>query len=182
MVDDNAATPESTDGGESGHTPPEQHGDRNAPGKQTFEPITSQADLDRVLSARLDRERAKFSDYESYKAKAAELDKIEEANKTELQKQQDRTTDAERRATAAESKLLRRDIAIEHKLSVEDAALLDGVTDEDAMRSLAARLATVATPAPRTPAPDQGQGARETSPEADADAEYAKYYPQPTNK
>lgn len=64
-------------------TPPEQQSDR----KSAFEPITSQAELDRVLSGRLDRERAKFADYEAMKAKASQFDEIEEANKSELQKQ-----------------------------------------------------------------------------------------------
>ena len=55
----------------------------------------SQADVDNVVSERLKRERAKYSDYEELKAKAAKLDEIEEANKTELQKATERATELE---------------------------------------------------------------------------------------
>ena len=37
-----------------------------------FEAITSQEQLDKVLSKRLERERAKYADYEELKQKAAE--------------------------------------------------------------------------------------------------------------
>lgn len=72
---------------------------------------------------------------------AKRLAEIEEANKSEAQKASERTAAAETRALEAEAKVLRRDVAIEHKLTAEDAALLDTITDEDAMRRLAARLA-----------------------------------------
>src|SRR5690606_16660079 len=106
-----------------------------------FKPITSQEELNRVLKDRLDRERAKFADYAELKAKAAKLDEIEEANKSEAEKVAERLAKAERAAAEAEARALRREIALEHKLSKDDAALLDAVSDEDAMRRLAARLA-----------------------------------------
>lgn len=71
---------------------------------------------------------------------AKKLAEIEESSKSEAQKAADRATAAEQRAVEAEAKVLRRDIAIEHKLGKDDAALLDALTDEDAMRALAARL------------------------------------------
>ena len=37
-----------------------------------FEAITSQEQLDKILSKRLERERAKYADYEELKQKAAE--------------------------------------------------------------------------------------------------------------
>lgn len=116
----------------SGETPPADGG---------FKPITSQEELNRVLKDRLDRERAKFADYAELKAKAAKLDEIEEANKSEAEKVAERLAKAEAAAREAEARALRREIALEHGLSKEDAALLDAVTDEDAMRRLAARLA-----------------------------------------
>lgn len=60
-----------------------------------FTPITSQDALDKVISARLERERAKFSDYSELKTKAARLDEIEEANQSELEKLQSKLAKAE---------------------------------------------------------------------------------------
>lgn len=73
---------------------------------------------------------------------AARLVEIEDANKTEAQRAADAQKSAEERAIAAEARVLRREVALEHSLSKDDAGLLDGITDEDAMRALAARLAT----------------------------------------
>ena len=44
-----------------------------------FTPISSQAELDRIIEQRLMRERQKFAGYAEYKAKAAELDTLKEA-------------------------------------------------------------------------------------------------------
>jgi hypothetical protein len=72
---------------------------------------------------------------------ADRLAKLEAAQMSEAEKAADRLTKAEERAVQAEAKALRREIALEHKLSTDDAGLLDNVTDETAMRALAARLA-----------------------------------------
>lgn len=58
----------------------------------------TQAELDGIVAERLKRERAKYEGFEDFKAKAAKLDEIEEANKSELQKATDR-------ASALESEL-----------------------------------------------------------------------------
>lgn len=65
----------------------------------------------------------------------------EDASKTEAEKVADRLADFEKRAAEAESKAARRDVALEFGLSKGDAGLLDAITDEKAMRSLAERLA-----------------------------------------
>lgn len=75
------------------------------------------------------------------KARAAKLDEIEEAQRTDAEKAADRLAKAEQRAAEAEARVLRREVALEHRLSAEDAELLDALTDEDAMRRLASRLA-----------------------------------------
>lgn len=68
------------------------------------------------------------------------------------------------------------DVARRHGItSDDDVALLRGATDADHMARLAERLKV--TPGPTGPAPDQGQGARPTTPQAEADAEYARYFP-----
>ncbi|WP_289009959.1 hypothetical protein [uncultured Thermomonospora sp.] len=72
-----------------------------------------------------------------YRTELRRLKGIEEAYATE----QTRAEKAEQRAAAAEARALRRQIALEHRLSAEDAALLDAVVDEEAIRALAERLA-----------------------------------------
>lgn len=104
-----------------------------------FKPITSQDELNRIIGERV--KRAKPADYDDLKAKAARLDEIEQANKSEAEKAAERLAKAERTAKEAEARALRREVALEHKLSKDDAALLDSITDEDAMRRLAERLA-----------------------------------------
>ena len=44
-------------------------------GSEDFTPITSQADLDRIVGARLAREKQKYADYETLREKAAKADK-----------------------------------------------------------------------------------------------------------
>lgn len=58
----------------------------------------TQAELDAIVSDRLKRERTKYEGFEEYKEKAAKLDELEEASKTELQK-------ATERARALEAEL-----------------------------------------------------------------------------
>lgn len=46
----------------------------------------TQSELDAIVKDRLAREKGKYADYEELKTKAAQLDQIEENNKSELQK------------------------------------------------------------------------------------------------
>ena len=50
----------------------------------------SQADVDKIVAERLQRERQKYGDYDSLKDKASKYDQLEEASKTELQKAVDK--------------------------------------------------------------------------------------------
>ena len=50
-----------------------------------FEPITSQAQLDEIIKARITRERAKYAGYEEFKAKAGEFDKYKATTGAELE-------------------------------------------------------------------------------------------------
>jgi hypothetical protein len=78
----NEPTTEGTEGGESS-------------GTTTF----SQEDVDRVVSERLARERAKFADYNDLKSKAKRLAEIEDANRSETEKAVEKAR-AEARAEA----------------------------------------------------------------------------------
>lgn len=55
-------------------------------GKASSEATFSQADIDRIVADRLNRERSKFADYEDLKAKAGRLDQLESEGKSDLDK------------------------------------------------------------------------------------------------
>jgi len=93
-----------------------------------FEPITSQEEFDKRISARIGRERAKFADYDELKTAAAELEKIRESQKTEAQKAQERLDAAERRAAELELKATRAEVAAAKSVPAE---LLTGSTREE---------------------------------------------------
>lgn len=55
------------------------------------EPRTfTQEEVDRIVGDRLQRERAKYADFETLKEKAAKFDEAEQAQKSELQKETER--------------------------------------------------------------------------------------------
>lgn len=118
-------------GNDNGGTPPEK----------PFTPITSQDDLNRIITDRVSRERGKFADYKDLKAKAAKLDEIEEANKTEIQKAADRLAAIERERDQATATALRLRVAARNQISDEDADLFLTGTDEATLTKQAERLA-----------------------------------------
>lgn len=71
-------------------------------GSEEFKAPASQEDLDRIIAARLDRERKKFADYDDIKARAARLDEMEEASKSETQKLQEQLASLKEQATKGE--------------------------------------------------------------------------------
>lgn len=97
------------------------------PGGKTF----TQAELDAIVAERLARERAKYPDYESIKAKAAKFDAAEEAGKSELQKANERAaalkTELEGLKKANQLRELRANVAREKSVP---EALLTGETEE----------------------------------------------------
>lgn len=123
----------------------DQGGNSNASGTTpdagNFAPITSQQDLDRIISDRLARERAKYADYRDLKQRAARLDEIEESQKTEAQKTADKLAKLEQRAADAEAGLLRWRIANEESIPAEDAEAFMTGRDEETLRKQAQRLA-----------------------------------------
>ena len=77
---------------------PEQEDTKTPTEGEAFTLITSQEKLNRIITARLFRERQKYADYDELKAASERLAKIEEASKTDLER-------AEARAQAAEARL-----------------------------------------------------------------------------
>ena len=112
----------------------------DTPAADEFKPITSQQELNAALKDRLERERAKFKDYNDIKAKAAKLDDIEQANLTELEKASSRITTAESERDTAKAEALRLRTAVTHGISLEDADLFLTGTDEETLTAQAKRL------------------------------------------
>lgn len=98
------------------------------------EPRTfTQEDVDRIVKDRLARVKAEPpADYDDLKAKAAKLDELEQANKTELEKAIARAEQAEQVAKAAADRARRADI----KSAVTSAATVAGAVDPDAVLAL----------------------------------------------
>lgn len=141
-------TPEPTDttsheGGNSGFTPP-----------------ASQDELNKIISARIERERAKYAGFDDLKAKAARLDEIEAASKTEAEKMAERLAEAEQSAAQAQREALRFKIASKFGVTDDDADLFLTGTDEETLTKQAERLAARAEESgkPRAPKPDPNQG------------------------
>jgi hypothetical protein len=118
-----------------GNTPPA--GETSA---GTFTPIGSQDELNRVLADRLSRERAKYADYDDLQAKASRLDTIEAANKSEIEKANDKAAAAASEAAAAKAEALRWKVAAKHGVSDQDAELFLTGTDEATLTRQAERL------------------------------------------
>lgn len=93
-----------------------------------FEAITSQEDFDKAIQARIARERNKFADYGELKAKAEKLTKIEEANKTEAQKQQEALAEAQAKLAELTTAKTRAEVAAAKGVPAE---LLSGSTQEE---------------------------------------------------
>jgi len=92
----------------------------------SFRVISSQDELDRVISERLKRERAKFADYTALKNKAEEFDRLADAQKTEAERLASKAQEAEARVAALAAKVrtktLRAEvITLSTKLGIVDA-------------------------------------------------------------
>ena len=105
----------------------EQH-EQDQEKPKEFEAITSQEDFDKAIQARITRERAKFADYDDMKAKADKLVEIENASKTETQKQADRLAEIERENAELKSGKLRVEVAAAKGVPAE---LLSGSTQAE---------------------------------------------------
>lgn len=102
----------------------------------------TQADLDRIVTERLSRERAKYSDYDALSKKAARLDQLEEASKAELQKATEKASALQAELDALKSaetlRVMRETISAETGVP---AALLTAGTEEDCRDQAKAILA-----------------------------------------
>lgn len=130
-----------------------------------FTAVTSQADLDKIVSARLARERSKYADYDDLKSRAAEYDKIQQASKTETQKAVERAETAEKALAAREAETERLRVIAKHQIPTDYQDLLTA-TDPETLEAQAEKIRKLITPAgPLVPT----EGKQPATPSASAD-------------
>jgi len=122
--------------------------------KAGFTPPASQEDLNRIIDERLKREREKFKDYPDLKKKADDLDKIEAANATELEKANARADAAEKLVAELEPEILRWKTIAQNEIPPDYQDFIVGKSEED----LAAVVEKVKT---LIPAPEDHEPVRE---------------------
>lgn len=107
----------------------------------------TQADVDKIVGDRLQRERSKYSDYEALKEKADKYDEVVESEKTELQKAMEKNEALEAELSSMKKAEAIREIKT--KVATETgipAHLLTGETEE-ACREQAEAIKAFAKPA-----------------------------------
>jgi hypothetical protein len=72
----------------------------------------TQADVDKLITDRLTRERKKYEGFDELKAKAAKFDELESSNKTELEKAEARAKVAEDKVAVLTAQITARDVEI----------------------------------------------------------------------
>jgi hypothetical protein len=107
-----------------------------------FTPPASQDELNKIISERVARERAKFADYTDLKGKAAKFDELDQASKTEQERLTERLAAAEARAAEIEGRALRLEVASENGLTPAQAKRLVGSTREELEADAKELLAT----------------------------------------
>lgn len=93
---------------------------------QTF----TQEDVDRIVRERVQRERAKYADYDELKTKASEAKTAEE-----------RIAALEKQVESSQREAMKRRVQAAYGISDEDADLFLTATDEDTLTAQAKRLA-----------------------------------------
>lgn len=122
-------------------------------------------------------ERAKPADYDDLVKKAARLDEIEAANKSELEKATDALAAAKAERDKAVADALRFKVAAAHGISGEDAAMFLTGTDEETLTAQATKLAALTKPSGLAPViPQLGGKTTATGSSADQFAEFAQQF------
>lgn len=119
----------------------------------------TQTEVDKIVADRVARERKKFADYDDLKKKSAELDKIRDSQKSELEKAKDRETALAVELQKYKVAEIRRAAASAAGLDPEFADFITAADEQEAeeqAKKLAERL--------KAKAPDLKQGTRTSPP------------------
>jgi ribosomal protein S18 len=162
---DNAQQGQNNNGGQEGRDDAtrQQHEDDVRQEAEDKGKTLTQAEVDKQIEARLARERKKFADYDTLKKKASELDKIQEGQKTETQKLNDRLAAQAIELQELRVEKIRRAAATAAGLDPELAEFITAA-DENEAAEQAKKLADRLKPAGKQGAPDFKQGTRSTPP------------------
>ena len=109
---------------------------------------------------------------------AKRLKEIEDRDLSELQKAHRDREEALSRLQQVEREAIRNRVALTKGLPAEIAETLNGASEEELAAHADRLLAWRGNQTPPTPRPDPGQGPRPSTPQADEDAEYARFFPQ----
>jgi len=110
---------------------------------------------------------------------AKRLKEIEDRDLSELQKAQRDRDELAQRLEQTQRDAVRSRVALEKGLPADIAATLNGSSEEELAAHADRLLAWRGNVPPVTPRPDPSQGARPSTPQADADAEYERFFPSP---
>lgn len=119
----------------------------------------TQAEIDEIVAKRVARVKKQYGDYEDMKKKAAKLDEIEAANKSELEKLTERNQQLAAQLAEREHAALIQAACIKHGVPADCMDLVAG-TDEDSIDKAAekvARLASASAKPPKGPSGTEGQ-------------------------
>lgn len=116
--------------------------ENNATNNQAEEKTFTQDELNKILGERLDRERAKYADFDELKKKAEQFDEIQEQSKSELQKAQERAQSLQAELDSIKEREAVRTVreAVAKETNVP-ANLLTGSTEEECKQQAEAILA-----------------------------------------
>lgn len=106
-----------------------------------FTPIVSQADLDRIVQARIARVESKYADYEENKLR---LKEIEDASKSDLEKALARAEAAEQELNASRRRSLILEAASKFGVPSDYVNLITG-DDEESINLAAEQVGTLAS-------------------------------------
>lgn len=111
--------------------PEEEPAKGGSDGGDDFKAPASQAEFDRMVADRINRERSKFSDYDDLKAKAAKFDEAEDRSKSELQRITEERDAAVRERDVLTATHLKLDVGSAKGLTPAQAKRLVGSTKEE---------------------------------------------------
>lgn len=134
----------------------------------------TQAEMNAIIETRLAREKEKYADYESLKEKAGKFDSLEEANKSEIQKANEKAAALQKELdslkTASKIKDIKTKVSSDTGVPVE---LLSG-SDEETCKKQAEAILKFAKPKSYPGTKTNTSQKSQASPEDNAMREFAR--------
>lgn len=131
-------------------------------GKKNGGKTFSQAELEKLIADRVNRERKKYAGFDDLKKKAAEFDKFEESKKTEAQKLNEQLAAAQVELQNYKVAEIRRTAAVDAGLDQRYAKYITAVDEAEALEQAKELAKDIRQPEPKKP--DLKQGSRQQAP------------------